>query len=45
MRCQAINISSEKPLPVHFDGEIFDAGAGEVDIKIVPQSASVVGAW
>ena len=45
MRCQAINISSEKPLPVHFDGEIFDASAGEVDIKIVPQSASVVGAW
>ncbi|HPC35949.1 MAG TPA: diacylglycerol kinase family lipid kinase [Candidatus Marinimicrobia bacterium] len=45
MRCQTINICGEKPLPVHFDGEVFDADAREVDIKIVPQSALVVGAW
>jgi YegS/Rv2252/BmrU family lipid kinase len=45
MRCQSIRINSEKPLPVHFDGEIFDAGTNELRIGIVPQSAVVVGAW
>jgi len=45
MRCQSIRINSEKPLPVHFDGEIFDADTNHLSIGIVPQSALVVGAW
>jgi len=32
-------------LPVHFDGEIFDADTNNLSIGIVPQSAVVVGAW
>jgi len=40
-----ILISSDQALPIHFDGEVFDPGAREVRISIVPQSAYVIGNW
>ncbi|MFH1212997.1 MAG: diacylglycerol kinase family protein [Candidatus Neomarinimicrobiota bacterium] len=46
MRCQSIRINSENPLPVHFDGEIYDqTAARNIEIGIVPQSAMVIGGW
>ncbi len=44
-RCKKITIESEYPLPVHFDGEVYDINAKKVDISIVPQSANVIGGW
>lgn len=45
MRCQNIRIISEKPLPVHFDGEIYNSNTNDINIGIVPQSAVVIGVW
>ena len=44
-RGRNIVIKSDYPLPVHFDGEIYDYKAKKVDISIVPQSALVIGGW
>ncbi|MCD6441433.1 MAG: diacylglycerol kinase family lipid kinase [Candidatus Marinimicrobia bacterium] len=40
-----INVKSDCPLPVHFDGELYDVNAKEIEISIVPQSAFVIGEW
>ena len=42
---QRIKVSSEMALPIHFDGEVYDPSAREVNISIVPQSAFVIGGW
>ncbi|MBN2600827.1 MAG: diacylglycerol kinase family lipid kinase [Candidatus Marinimicrobia bacterium] len=44
-RGKRIRVSSEMPLPIHFDGEVYDPSAREVNISIVPQSAFVIGGW
>ncbi|MCK4641545.1 MAG: diacylglycerol kinase family lipid kinase [Candidatus Marinimicrobia bacterium] len=40
-----IRITSDVPLPIHFDGELYDIYPREIDISIVPQSAFVIGGW
>lgn len=40
-----IRITSDVPLPIHFDGELYDIFSKEIDISIVPQSAFVIGSW
>lgn len=40
-----IIVKSECPLPTHFDGEFYYPLSNELEIKIVPQSAAVIGAW
>lgn len=40
-----IRITSDVPLPIHFDGELYDIFSKEIDISIVPQSAFVIGGW
>lgn len=44
-RGSRIKVSSDSHLPIHFDGEVYDPKAREVDIGIVPQSAFVIGDW
>lgn len=44
-RGSQIKVSSDIHLPIHFDGEVYDPKAREVDIGIVPQSAFVIGDW
>jgi len=40
-----INLKSPAPLPVHFDGEIYDFAANEINISLVPQAAHIIGNW
>jgi diacylglycerol kinase family enzyme len=40
-----IKVSSDVPLPVHFDGELFEPNVKEVTVSIVPHSAYVIGRW
>jgi len=40
-----IRVTSDVPLPIHFDGELYDNYTREIDISIVPQSAFVIGGW
>jgi YegS/Rv2252/BmrU family lipid kinase len=40
-----IRVTSDVPLPIHFDGELYDNYSREIDISIVPQSAFVIGGW
>jgi len=40
-----IKVSSNFPLPIHFDGELFEPNVKEVTVSIVPQSAYVIGRW
>jgi len=44
-KAKKIRIKSDYPLPTHFDGEFYQPLARELNIKIVPQSAVVIGAW
>lgn len=44
-KAKKIRIRSEYPLPTHFDGEFYQPLGRELDIKIVPHSAVVIGAW
>ncbi|MDD5766789.1 MAG: diacylglycerol kinase family lipid kinase [Candidatus Marinimicrobia bacterium] len=42
---KTISVKSEVPLPIHFDGEVYDVNAKEVRVSIVPNSAMVIGEW
>ena len=42
---KTISVKSEVPLPIHFDGEVYDVNAKEVRVSIVPNSAMVIGDW
>jgi len=44
-RGKQINIRSERPLPIHFDGELYTMDNNEVKISVVPQAANVIGGW
>jgi len=41
-RGRKLKIMGERPLPVHYDGEIYDRGVTEIDISIFPKSAVVI---
>jgi YegS/Rv2252/BmrU family lipid kinase len=45
VRGKHIRVKSALPLPVHFDGEIYESTETELNISVVPQSAVVIGQW
>jgi len=44
-RSPELKVSSEKPLPVHIDGEIYSMGAHEINVQLIPQTLQVIGNW
>jgi len=44
-RSPELKVSSDKPLPVHMDGEIYSMSAREIIVQLVPQALRVIGHW
>ncbi len=44
-RGKQITLKSPAPLPVHFDGEMYDFAANEINISLIPAAANIIGNW
>ena len=42
--CQ-LTFTSEAPLPIHYDGEVYQPGDQQISVKVIPAAVRLIGGW